>query len=222
MKNLLAIDTTTNQASVAISINGKLLSKENTNIKQHAEYLLPMISELFTETGTSFAELQGIVFGCGPGSFTGIRVSCSVAKALAYAHNLPMYPVTSLHAIAYAACDGNLVVDTSVLAMLDARMQEFYWQYFSDLQIGCPEVSSVEDIKIPEVRKLIIAGPSINSYIDGLPKHILDADFILKDVFPTAVSMLSLVQEGYIGSVSANDALPLYVRNEVVRGVKGG
>lgn len=218
MKNLLAIDTSTDRASVALLVDGKLLSKENANVKQHAECLLPMISELLAEGSINIEDLQGIVFGCGPGSFTGIRVTCSVAKALAYAHNLPMYPVTSLHAIAYAACDGRLSEDTAILALLDARMQEFYWQYFTDLQIGTPQVSSLDSINFSAVGKLIIAGPNIDFFLNELPSNILSMSCTVKDIFPSAAVMLELVREKYVNHVDANCALPLYVRNEVVRG----
>lgn len=215
MKKLLALDTATDKASIAISVSGKLFTKSNSNIKQHAEFLLPMISELLQEANIKFQDLQGIVFGCGPGSFTGIRVTCSVAKSLAYAHNLPLYPVTSLQAIAYSAsdCKDNI----SILALVDARMHEFYWQYFTDLRVGNPMLSSLQDIKIPEASRLIIAGPQVKSLVDELPN--LGNEIELKEIFPMAESMLKLVQEGYIEPVTAKDALPLYVRNKVVSGV---
>lgn len=219
MKKLLAIDTSTEQASIALLVFDKLFSKTNPNVKQHADCILPMISELLLEADLNLKDLDGIVFGCGPGSFTGIRVSCSIAKALAYAHSLPMYPVTSLHAIAYTASEGNFTENTSFLALLDARMQEFYWQYFSDLQVGKPEVASLENIVIPDTSKLVVCGPNIKLFIENLSQHVQNNIFEVKEVFPIAADMIRLVQKGYISPVTANQALPLYVRNKVVASV---
>lgn len=235
MKKLLAIDTSTDKASIALAVSGQIFTKTNSNIKQHAEFLLPMISELLHEANISLQDLEGIVFGCGPGSFTGIRVTCSVAKALAYAHNLPLYPVTSLQAIAYAAGAGDFAENVAVLALLDARMQEFYWQYFTNLQGGAPEVSSLQNIKIPEVSSLIIAGPNVKSVIDVNINCSQTIEFFensttsfrsslveIKDIFPMAQNMLKLVQDNYIEAVTVKDAAPLYVRNKVVSGGVNG
>ena len=222
MKNLLAVDTSTSQASVALYSAEQLFSLQNNNIKQHADCLLAMISELFEGANIGLQDLDGIVYGSGPGSFTGIRVSCSVVKAFAYAHDLPVYPVSSLQALAFSAGADKLGADTQVLAMLDARMQEVYWEYFSDMQGNGAEVSPLQDIHVSQADKLIIAGPSLDGFLSALPREMQDADYTYIDVYPTAESMLRLVQAGFVQAVNASSALPMYVRNKVVRGAAGG
>lgn len=217
MKKLLAIDTSTAKASIALQVFEKIFIKTNDNIKQHADYILPMIFALLKEHNVGLKDLDGIVFGCGPGSFTGIRVTCSVAKALGYAHDLPLYPVTSLQAIAYEANNAEINSPPKILALLDARMQEVYWQYFHDFRVVSPQVTSVANIVVPANSEVILAGPNVASFIDKLPANINISLF--KDVFPTAASMIRLVQEGYIAPVTANLASPLYVRDKVVSGV---
>ena len=101
--NLLAIDTSTEHATVAVTAHGELFSEEQGSMRQHAQFLLPMVERMLGLAGLSLTQLDGIVFGRGPGSFTGLRIACSVAKGLAYAHDLPLYPVSSLAAIAYEA-----------------------------------------------------------------------------------------------------------------------
>ena len=86
--NLLAIDTSTDHATVALAFGNELLSEEQGSMRQHAQFLLPMVERLLTSASLSFSQLDGIVFGCGPGSFTGLRIACSVAKAFAFAHDL--------------------------------------------------------------------------------------------------------------------------------------
>lgn len=219
MKKMLAIDTSTEQASIALCAYGKFLTKTNANVKQHADCLLDMIAKLLAETELNFNALDAIVFGCGPGSFTGIRVTCSVAKALAFAHDLPLYPVTSLQAIAYGAwLNKQKFVEDSrgILALLDARMQEFYWQYFLDFKIGKPVVSSLNNINIPTGGNLIIAGPNLQH----LQFEFLNIPNLeIQEIFPLAENMIKLVQAGYIKAVNASTALPLYVRNQIVSGV---
>src|ERR1700733_12183845 len=101
--NLLAIDTSTTRASLAINLGGEILSKEQDAQHSHARLLLPMIEQLLAEAQLTINQLDGIVYGCGPGSFTGLRIACSIAKGLAYAHDLPLFPVSSLAAIAHKA-----------------------------------------------------------------------------------------------------------------------
>ena len=217
MKNLLAVDTSTTQASVALYSSEQIFSLQNNDIQQHADCLLAMIAQLLADAGISLPNLDGIVYG------TGIRVSCSVVKAFAYAHALPVYPVTSLQALAYSALTGKLDADTLILAILDARMQEVYWEYFTvDMQACGSEVSPVQDIQVANVDNLIICGPKLESFLQELPNNLQDKDYVYKDVSPSAESMLRLVQAGLVQAVDANSALPTYVRNKVVRGAAGG
>ena len=99
--NLLAFDTSTHRATIALKVNGRLETLSQDGVSTHAKNILPLIDSLIKKCNISFNALDGIVFGAGPGSFTGLRVACSVAKGLAYACDLPLYPVSTLLAIAY-------------------------------------------------------------------------------------------------------------------------
>ena len=212
--NLLAIDTSTDKATVAIAVRGEVYSEEQGSMRQHAEFLLPMIERLLTKAGLATSQLDGIVFGRGPGSFTGLRIACSVAKGLAYAHDLPMYPVSSLAAIA-----NEVGLDNRVLTMIDARMQQVYWAFFDANTVdGVEQVSSVDDIVLPSTEPFILAGVGFESYAQALPEKIKAQISQQSIVFPTAQSMIRLVQSGQIASVSAEAALPVYVRNQVTQG----
>ncbi len=211
---LLAIDTTTDTATVALSMNGEVYHEEQTGMRQHAQYLLPMIQRLLALAGLSCQQLDGIVFGRGPGSFTGLRIACSVAKGLAYAHDLPMYPVSSLAAIAEP-----FGLSQPVLAILDARMHQVYWAYFEgDTSETHEHVSAVEDIQIVPIKPFILAGVGFESYLPQLPMA-LQAQMIQQQVvIPSAESMIRLVESGEIKPISAEAALPVYVRNQVTHG----
>ena len=130
--NLLAIETSTENASVAVSFEGKFYSEEYLGAQSHAQCILPAINQLLEKIDITFSDLDGIVFGRGPGSFTGLRVACSLAKGLAYAQNLPVYPVSTLDAIRAAVLFENESIGSRasvVLALIDARMNQVYWSY---------------------------------------------------------------------------------------------
>lgn len=216
--NLLAIDTSTERASVAVFANNIMYTKDHANIKQHAKYLLPMLDALLNEAGITLDDLDGIVYGSGPGSFTGLRVTCSVVKAIAYAKDLPLYPVSSLKAIAYAASSGEISADEGVLALIDARMNEVYWEFFTSFTSDDLHVTKAELIEIPDVQSIILAGVGLETYATLLPDKIRSLIKEPQNIYPLAELMIRLVLNNYIKPVSALEALPVYVRNQVVRG----
>ncbi len=213
--NLLAIDTSTERATVAISVNGEMFSEEQDGMREHAKLLLPMVERLLALAKVSCSKLDAIVFGCGPGSFTGLRVACSVAKGLAYAHDLPLYPVSSLAAIAYQTTRSG----SDVLAMIDARMHQVYWGYFTAGTYDVVEyVTSAPDVVLPSASPIILAGVGFESYASQLPKAVQSQIIQQITIFPDAKAMIGLVQSGQIKPVSAVDALPVYVRDQVTQG----
>ena len=218
--NLLAIDTTTAHSSVALGYQNRLLSRRQDTIKQHARLLLPMIDELLKEADVSLNQLDGIVFGRGPGSFTGLRIACSAAKALAFAHDLPVYPVSSLASIAQDAFKmaNHIADETTVLAMIDARMQQVYWAYFSSSNCfaSTEHVSDADKVTISQ-NPVVLAGVGLEPYRPALSEALQHNIVQTYSLFPDAQTLIQLVQ-----SVSAQDALPVYVRNQVTQGAKRG
>jgi len=220
--NVLAIDASTECASVALLSAGEIRHDEQPAQRQHARLILPMIEGLLLAAGVAISQLDGIAFGRGPGSFTGLRIACSVAKGLAYAHDLPLYPVSSLASIAneveHQQPDWS---DCAVLAVIDARMHQLYWSCYGAGECG-EQVSSAADIAVPGEKKLVLAGCAYDSYREQLPEHISARIQHELSTFPNAQAMLRLVVAGGIQSVSAGEAMPVYVRNNVVQGDNRG
>ncbi len=101
---LLAIDTATDRASVALGRTTAAALEENLDgARRHAAALLPMIARLLAEAALGLDDVRGIVVADGPGSFTGLRVGVTVAKALALTRGLPVLTAPSLMARAFAA-----------------------------------------------------------------------------------------------------------------------
>ena len=219
--NLLAIDTSTEVATVALAVHGTVYSEEQGSLREHAQFLLPMIERLLAAAEMNISQLDGIVFGCGPGSFTGLRITCSVAKALAYAHDRPLFPVSSLAAIAQSVYESQpkLSPETRVLAMIDARMHQVYWADFGhELKATTEYVTAVGDICLPPTTPFVLAGVGFEHYIEQLPVSIRQQVSKQLVIFPTAKAMIQLVQSGHSKPVSAAEALPVYVRNQVTHG----
>jgi tRNA threonylcarbamoyladenosine biosynthesis protein TsaB len=117
---ILAIETSTEHCSVALWQDGALSGRSELVGQRHSEVLMDMLDSVLREADMKLAQLDGIAFGAGPGSFTGVRIACGVAQGLALGANLPVAGICTLQALAQAS--GH----TRVIAALDARMGEIY------------------------------------------------------------------------------------------------
>src|SRR5258706_7642337 len=118
--NLLALDTSTEYCSAALLRGEELTHREAHAVQRHSELILPMIEDLLGAGGLELEQFDGIDFGAGPGSFTGLRIACGVAQGLAFGAGLPVVPVGTLIALAQESGASR------VIACLDARMGEVY------------------------------------------------------------------------------------------------
>lgn len=118
----LALDTSTPVGSVAVGRDGEVLAESLLRVRAtHSEAVLPEIDRLLTGCGLGASDLQGVVVGGGPGSFTGVRIAASLAKGMCHARGLELFSFSSLAAVAAGAgCD------RPVCAMFDARRGQVY------------------------------------------------------------------------------------------------
>ncbi|HUR32091.1 MAG TPA: tRNA (adenosine(37)-N6)-threonylcarbamoyltransferase complex dimerization subunit type 1 TsaB, partial [Saprospiraceae bacterium] len=122
----LHIETSTKICSVAISQDLELIgSLDLTEGMNHTALLAPSIEELLRLTGIQLSELGAISVSSGPGSFTGLRVGGSTAKAMAYSLQIPILAVPTLLSLAVAASKNYPEADC-LMPMLDARRNEVY------------------------------------------------------------------------------------------------
>jgi tRNA threonylcarbamoyladenosine biosynthesis protein TsaB len=121
---ILAIETSTEYCSVALWQDGMLSSSSEEVGQKHSEMLMAMLDGALHVAGIKLAQLDGIAFGAGPGSFTGVRIACSVAQGLALGANLPVIGIGTLQALAQGTGQNK------VIAALDARMAEVYFAVY--------------------------------------------------------------------------------------------
>ncbi|SDH70040.1 tRNA threonylcarbamoyladenosine biosynthesis protein TsaB [Vibrio xiamenensis] len=126
---ILALDTSTENCSVALLIDDRIYSRSEVAPRDHTKKVLPMVDEVLKEAGVELKQLDALAFGRGPGSFTGVRIGIGIAQGLAFGADLPMIGISTLKAMAEAS--HRLHGATSVASAIDARMSEVYWGRFS-------------------------------------------------------------------------------------------
>ena len=99
----LAIDTTTDIASVAIRAGGQTIARSVRGARQHAAQILPLVHQVLELGQLSLEQIAGVIVGDGPGGFTGLRIGWAAAKGLIQERRLPLIAIPSLLGAAHAA-----------------------------------------------------------------------------------------------------------------------
>ena len=220
MTKILAIDTSTDACSAALLFDNKNHHRFVVAPRQHTKFILPMIHELLAEAQLELNQLDAIAFGCGPGSFTGIRLAASITQGLAFVANLPVVKISSLRALAqevFATLDKE-----KILVAQDARMQEIYWGEYQTDTVGImqtivpDQLLAPTQIKTPTDAGFIGIGNAWKIYDDILTKRC-NIQLVESKTYPRAqyIAQLAAVDFAKGLTVSAMEALPVYLREEV-------
>ena len=219
---ILALDTATEACSAALLHGDSIYERHEIAPRRHAELILPMVDGVLAEAGLGLLDLDAIAFGRGPGAFTGVRIAAGVTQGLALGAGLPVIPLSSLATLA----QGAIAQPATLLPAIDARMGEIYWATYEATQDGLASLVSVElvtspdAVRIPVDKRLFGVGSGWGTYRTPL-ESVLDGQItgIDPERYPLARDMLPLaVQEFNAGScVGADQALPVYLRDNVVR-----
>jgi tRNA threonylcarbamoyladenosine biosynthesis protein TsaB len=223
--SLLAIDTATEQCSVALLRDDVVLHRGVQTPRGHADLVLPMVQELMNEAGMAFSQLNAIAFGRGPGGFTGVRIAIGVAQGLAYAADLPLIPVSNLAAVAQQGAE-LVSPGAQLLVCMDARMGEVYSGLFVVgaeglvTSIAAEQVCAPERVEVPISTLAMGLGTGFRAYASLQARY---AGMTLRDdALPHAIHIAQLATRDWQAglTVSAADAAPVYLRDQVVH-VKG-
>lgn len=126
---ILSIDTATEAASVALSVDGvAVATRTNSEQKDHASWVQVAIQELLQETGYPMREINAVAVTAGPGSYTGLRVGMATAKGICYAMNIPLITENTLKVMAFSAREqqGSNAGPALLCPMIDARRMEVF------------------------------------------------------------------------------------------------
>ena len=198
-RTLLVIDTATPAVTAAVvdhdtGRRSEVLAQRITiDARAHAEMLTPNAVAAVADAGLTMADLDGVVVGCGPGPFTGLRVGMATAAAYGHALSVPVYGVCSLDAIG---------VETrgEVLVVTDARRREVYWARYCDgVRIEGPDVSAAADVAVGDAEA-----------VAGSPDHAALFDLSPLDIpYPSAAGLVAAVADW---ATAPGPLVPLYLR----------
>jgi len=216
MPVILTIDASSSLCSVALDIDGELLWATEEQPRRHAQRLLPMIDDILSDADIGRKQLDGLAFGRGPGSFTGIRIAVSVAQGLALGLDIPVCGVSSLEGVALAGHQ-RVPSATNVMTIMDAHMGEVFWGEFQ-VENGLTVASAEEQVGKPEACLESIAqfdGVLVGNGLD-LP-DFAQQDNEYANVHPEARWMALLARRQWqSGGFSTPDQhTPVYLRNSV-------
>jgi len=223
---LLALDTTQEYCSVALTIDDELIYREALASRSHTELILPQVEEVMAEAGLQLNQLDALAFGRGPGSFTGLRIAAGVAQGLALGADLPVAPVSSLAALAQGVYRKDAAA-LSVCAAFDARIKEVYWGCFQLIDgimrsFSDEVVDSPENCHLPHEGRWIAVGsawaayPQIQDRLSSqLTRVIPDSSPLARDMIPLAIQVIADKQ-----TVFAEEAIPVYLRHKVAQTIE--
>ncbi|MDP1614367.1 MAG: tRNA (adenosine(37)-N6)-threonylcarbamoyltransferase complex dimerization subunit type 1 TsaB [Methylococcales bacterium] len=220
---LLAVETATEACSAALYIDGDITERFALAPKEHTQLILPMIDGLMADAGLTSFDLDALAFGCGPGSFTGVRIATGIIQGIAFGADLPVVPVSTLAAIAQDFfCSNN---DNVAFVAMDARMGEIFWGVYQRNEPGYAEligreaVTPAKMIEFPDS-----AGVGIGSGW-GVYRHELMTQLAGRvnrcqtDLLPRASAIARLGARGFEQglAVPVEKAMPVYLRDKVAK-----
>lgn len=239
-RHLLAIDTSTDVLSLALAISDgtanvsawAITTTSGASGARASAGMVPAIQKLVRDAGLTFTDLDAVVFGQGPGAFTGLRTACAVAQGLAASARpggIPVVPVNSLLAIAQAArVEQADATARQWTACLDARMGEVYVARYR-FDAGLTPVTLPVEIAASGLMTPLALREALTGSTDGLAgnAHAVYAD-VLADLpaapvwvsaTPSATALLHLTPALWAAgaAVPAAAAMPLYVRDKVAQ-----
>lgn len=214
---ILALDTSAEYCSIALLADDEVMSQDAYAGQRHSELVLPMVRQVLADSGIALAQLDGIAFGSGPGSFTGLRIACGITQGLAFAADLPVTGICTLEVLAQEAGT------EKVVAALDARMGQIYhaayekglneWQ-----AVAKPSLCLPLDAPLIEGNNWTGCGSGFDVYSDVLGVHYeRSIKHVIGGVRPHARSIAQLAVAKFANGqgISAAEAAPLYIRDKV-------
>ena len=215
MANILAIETSSDACSLSLLFHNSEYHFHEILPKQHTERLLIEIKRLLHLANAELKELDVIAVSCGPGSFTGIRLACSVAQGLAFSNDLKTIQVSSLEVLAKNIYDKFKSED--IVSIVNARMKQLYVGEFLYSEQGLIKanlfVSPIEGFELKAYNKnTFFVGDGcvlIEKRLNKISKNLLIN-------LPSAKDLLELAKDKYAKDemLEPSKLLPVYLSGE--------
>lgn len=222
----LAIEAATDRLSLAASAAGRSVMREWRPAREHSARVFTHARALLDELGTDYSALDFVAFGCGPGSFTGVRLAAATVQAIGFAAAIPVCRISSLAVLAAGAAR---TLGPGLFAVcLDARMEQAYFALYRatsplDLQERCAAMLiDPRSFALPGSEPLIAVGPGWQACPSLLERHLSRVTEIHAAMEPAAGDLLALAAREFAAgrTVAPADALPEYLSPGPVAGVQ--
>ena len=220
MISLLAIDSSTEALTLALSAPSERFFFEGEGGAKASAEILPQVQALLDKAGLRGEQLDAIAFGRGPGAFTGLRTACSVVQGLAFGWNRPVLAIDSLMLVAEDARQQGGQLAAPIWVLMDARMNEIYagcymsegrWQV-----LDAPALYSPEALKAHwmEQAPQAVCGSALQPFAEQLALGDLPA---WPECRSRAAALATLAEQAWAAGarLDAAEAMPLYVRDKV-------
>jgi tRNA threonylcarbamoyladenosine biosynthesis protein TsaB len=153
MPTILALDTSSDNCSVSLFHRQQFDIECERAPRSHTQLIMPMLKTVLHRHALKMSDIDALAFGCGPGSFTGVRIAAGVAQGLAFGAGCPVYAISNLEALALQ-CFREQGIE-HVLVAVDARMDEVYWSL-------CRVEEEIHHDGKVELKVHVLAGESVN------------------------------------------------------------
>jgi tRNA threonylcarbamoyladenosine biosynthesis protein TsaB len=203
---ILAIETSGQTFSAAVSDNGKVLSEIFTDTGHiHSDKLVPSIKKLLKKVSWHFADIDKIAVSTGPGSFTGIRVGLTCARILGQTLNIPVVGMNTLELLTVAASEKGY----TVVAAVDAGRGEVY------VNTKSPEIIEAKKYFLG-IKKLkgsvLVAGNAAAAYGDLIKNTLKSKALETPDIFKYPRAGVLAIAAEKIRGERFDKVKPLYIR----------
>lgn len=219
--NLLGIDTSTRSTVLGLQLGSEVVDRTSSEVDTHSREILPSIDSLVKEAGISLEDLDAIVFGQGPGSFTGLRIAIGVVQGLGYGLGIPVVPVSSMACIAQSVMPA--INPPLVFVGITARLEEIYfgaYRFEDGIAVSVIPEGVVDVSELPQLPAGDWVG--FGNAMPGLSTKIEEATgvsfkSISSEAIPNIRNLLSIgsFRFGRGESVNAIQATPVYLREQV-------
>ncbi|WP_455477163.1 tRNA (adenosine(37)-N6)-threonylcarbamoyltransferase complex dimerization subunit type 1 TsaB [Bartonella sp. B41] len=214
---ILAIDTASIYCAVALIRDRHVIARISERInKGHAETLILQISQTIDQVGITLDQVDRIAVNIGPGSFTGIRIGVSTARALALALKIPAVGVNTLEALAEQTINKN--APSAITVVIEAGKTMFYYQNFDENRIPLctPSLGVIENIieNLPQQTKLI--GPAADIVTSHVKNNYGSRKIIIDQILCEAADVVSYAHVA-ANKTPQDPPRPLYLRDADVK-----
>lgn len=217
---ILALDTAMSSCSVALvdyNHSGNVIecSKSKSIVKGHAEYLVPMIQSVVSDSGCLFDDIDLLAVTKGPGAFTGIRVGLATAGGMSLALSVPVAGFSTTQAMAYTYLRNSKPVHKgNIIVLIETKRKDYYCEIFDGKGNTLFPVfaGELDEIKKHISKEDILIGDAVQRfcYESGEEFHVFGGEFTKIDAVALAYKAIEKFENE---KITSEEIMPLYVGN---------